>query len=125
MKKTAAPKRHQGMNWIRPAKRLAIYLRDGLACVWCGTAVETGEGLTLDHLRCYSHGGGNEAANLVTSCRRCNSSRGTRSVAGFARVVAEYLDHGVQPESIVAHIGRTRRRTLDMTAAHAMMARRG
>lgn len=26
----------QGMNWIRQDKRLAIYLRDGLACVWCG-----------------------------------------------------------------------------------------
>ena len=39
-----------GMNWIRKEKRLSIYLRDGLACVWCGQAVEDGIKLTLDHL---------------------------------------------------------------------------
>lgn len=26
----------QGMNWCRPATRLAIYLRDGMACTYCG-----------------------------------------------------------------------------------------
>lgn len=36
-------KRTQGMNWIRKDKRLAIYMRDGMACVYCG--------LTLDHLK--------------------------------------------------------------------------
>ena len=32
-----------GSKWIRPDKRLAIYLRDGLACAWCGHALEDGE----------------------------------------------------------------------------------
>lgn len=30
----------QGMNWIRQEKRYAIYLRDGLACVWCKATIE-------------------------------------------------------------------------------------
>src|SRR5438128_11454104 len=34
--------KNQGMNWIRPEKRLALYLRDGLACCYCGEAVEDG-----------------------------------------------------------------------------------
>jgi 5-methylcytosine-specific restriction endonuclease McrA len=69
----------QGMNWIRQEKRLAIYLRDGCACVWCGAKVEEGAQLTLDHVRCHSAGGSNAASNLVTACKRCNDSRGARS----------------------------------------------
>ena len=115
----------QGMNWIRPAKRLAIYLRDGLACCWCGATIEDGAQLTLDHCRPVSRGGSNEADNLVTACHRCNSSRGNRSLAIFAAAVATYLDHGVQPSAICAHIQTVRRRALDLGAAKALIARRG
>ena len=116
---------YQGMNWIRPEKRLAIYLRDGLACCYCGDTVEAGAKLTLDHLRPYSKGGGNEPTNLVTACHRCNSSRGARSWAKFAASVAEYLNHGVRAEEIVAHVQRTRKRVLDVAAAKGLMERRG
>lgn len=115
----------QGMNWIRPEKRLAIYLRDGLACAWCGNPVEDGIQLTLDHLRSVGRGGGNEAANLVTACKGCNSSRGTRTVKQFARAVATYLNHGVKAAEIVAHVEATALRPLDVTAAKALIARRG
>jgi 5-methylcytosine-specific restriction endonuclease McrA len=71
----------QGSKWIRPERRLAIYLRDGLACVWCGAAVEDGVSLSLDHVTCRVHGGDNGNSNLVTACSRCNGSRGSRSVA--------------------------------------------
>ena len=60
----------QGMNWIRKEKRLAIYLRDGLACCFCGEGVEDGAKLTLDHLTPHSHGGTNGAENLATACHR-------------------------------------------------------
>ena len=79
-----------GGKWCRPDKRLSIYLRDGLACCWCGFALEEGEALTLDHVIPHSHGGSNEAENLITACRRCNSSRGNRSITEFARAVAKY-----------------------------------
>ena len=116
--------RWQGSSWIRPEKRLAIYLRDGLACVWCGAPVEDGTAFALDHLRPRSQGGANEAANLVTACRRCNSSRGARSVSEFARAVAEYLDHGVEAETIIAHVRACRRRALPLAEAKVIISRR-
>ena len=114
-----------GMNWIRQEKRLAIYLRDGLACVYCAESVEDGAMLTLDHLKCHSRGGSNGAANLVTACKRCNSSRGTRSVRAFCRSVALYLNHGVEADAIERHVRNSSRRTIDITAAQNLILRRG
>jgi len=116
---------NQGMNWIRPVKRLAIYLRDGMACCWCGSTVEDGVILTLDHLKPHSKGGSNHETNLVTSCGRCNSSRGNRSVRAFAVAVASYLNHGVKPEAILGHVLTTKTRKLDIASAKALIARRG
>lgn len=120
-----APRKWQGQKWIRNEKRLAIYLRDGLSCVWCGAAVEDGVQLTLDHLIPHSAGGKNEATNLITGCKRCNSSRGDRSVEAFATAVAAYLNHGVTPDMILAHISQTIARPLDISAAKELIARRG
>ncbi len=121
-------KRHaksQGMNWIRQEKRLAIYLRDGLACCYCSAAVEDDATLTLDHLRAYANGGSNDATNLITCCHRCNSARGKRSWRKFAAQVAAYINHGVKSADIIAHISRTRLRVLDMDEAKKIMERRG
>jgi len=114
-----------GMNWIRREKRLAIYLRDGMACCYCGEGVENGAQLTLDHLTPASRGGSNAASNLVTACKRCNSARGARSWRRFAAAVAEYLNHDVSAEDIVRHVENCRRRRLDVRAAKALIARRG
>lgn len=115
----------QGMNWCRPSTRLAIYLRDGLACVWCGSEVEAGTVLTLDHLRPHSDGGDNRPTNLVTACKPCNDSRGARNVGEFARVVAAY--RGVSSDD-VAHRARTAaQRSLrpHRLEALSMLTRRG
>ena len=114
-----------GMNWIRQEKRLAIYLRDGLSCAYCGASVEDGAQLTLDHLRPDSKGGSNSETNLVTCCKRCNSSRGARPVRSFSRAVAEYLDHGVTADEIERHVRNCARRALPMDEAKKIMARRG
>jgi hypothetical protein len=115
----------QGMNWIRQERRLAIYLRDGLACVYCGAAVEDGTILTLDHVIPHSLGGSNAATNLVTCCHRCNSSRGNRSLPAFARAVAHYLNHGVTPKTITSHVETCTGRALDVAAAKRLIALRG
>lgn len=117
--------KNQGMNWITPKKRLAIYLRDGLACCYCGMSVEQGAKLTLDHLRPYSHGGTNNETNLVTCCLKCNSSRGNRRWKLFAEKVAGYINHGVTASQIVGHIERTRNRALDVKLAQELIERRG
>lgn len=117
----------QGMNWIRQDKRLAIYLRDGLACCYCGHSVEDGASLSLDHLTPHSKGGCNHESNLVTACERCNKSRGNRSVRAFSRAVAEYLDHGVEAREIESHVRACARRSLKPHRAEAkqMISRRG
>jgi hypothetical protein len=117
--------KNQGMNWIRPCKRLAIYLRDGLACCYCGAGIEDDAKLTLDHMLPYTSNGSNEATNLITCCHRCNSARGSRSWKKFAEKVAGYLNHGVTASAIIEHITKTRRRVLDVNAAKALIARRG
>lgn len=114
----------RGMNWIRQEKRLAIYLRDGMACVYCGSGVEDVVRLTLDHFRPHSKGGTNEAGNLVTCCNRCNASRGDRPVATFVRAVARYLNDGATDGDILAHIARCRKRALPMAEAKELLARR-
>jgi hypothetical protein len=112
------------MNWIRPATRVAIYMRDGLACSWCGSAIEDGARLTLDHCKPRSKGGSNDPTNLVTSCFKCNSSRGNRSLSAFAKAVALYVDHDQTAAGILAHIKRTRSRKLDKNAARAIIKNR-
>lgn len=123
--KTTRQQAWQGSNWIRQEKRLAIYLRDGLACVYCGASVEDGAQLSLDHVRPHSLGGGNDASNLATCCSRCNSSRGNRPVAEFAVAVAGYLNHGVTAEEITRHVHNTTRRVLPLDEAKTLIARRG
>lgn len=115
----------QGMNWCRPSTRLAVYLRDGLACVYCGDTIEEGTKFTLDHITPVSKGGTNKPKNLVTCCHRCNSSRGNRSVVKFADAVASYLNHGIKGNDIIAHINRCRKKVLPRAQARNMLKLRG
>lgn len=116
---------NQGMNWIRQDKRLAIYLRDGLACVYCAASVEDGASLTLDHIHPVDKGGSNSTINLVTSCVRCNLAKGTRNVREFAKAVAAYLNHDITPLAIHEHVLAQSRIPINVLAARDMMAKRG
>jgi len=102
----------QGMNWIAKDKRLAIYLRDGMACAYCGSGLEDGAQLTLDHLTPRSHGGNNSETNLVTACQKCNSVRGNRNLGEFVSATAAYINHGVTAEMIQAGIDQLTSRSL-------------
>lgn len=124
-KPTNRTEKNQGMNWITQHKRLAIYLRDGLACCYCNATVEDGAKLTLDHIVAYSNGGSNKETNLVTCCSKCNSSRGNRDYEEFAGKVADYLNHGCKQETIVNHIQDCLQRPLDIKLAKEIISRRG
>jgi len=111
----------QGMNWIRQTSRLAIYLRDGLACAYCGTGVEDGAQLSLDHLKPVSKSGekpNNKPTNLVTCCSRCNSARGNRSVRSFCKAVATYLGND-NAAAIERHVRACSKRVLKKHRADA------
>ncbi|MEK9735708.1 MAG: HNH endonuclease [Candidatus Nanopelagicales bacterium] len=84
-KRARSPHQPTG-QWIRPEKRLAIYLRDGFRCLYCSRDLRDASpaDIHLDHVVCRADGGSNDAANLVTACRACNCSRQDRSVRSFA-----------------------------------------
>lgn len=111
--------RSQGSKWIRPEKRLAIYLRDGFRCAYCGCELhEASRGeVTLDHVKPFSKGGSNEAANFVTACRSCNSARQDKALRTFVR------EAGLDLAEVVNRVDRQRRRSLDrhISAAKALL----
>lgn len=91
-----------GSRWIRPEKRAALYERDGWECAYCGRGPRDKRNpkqasvvLTLDHLVPRVQGGDNDAHNLVTACKTCNSSRQDRPwrdyATGGAQERIEYL----------------------------------
>ena len=70
----ACRKRGHPSSWIRREKRRRIYWRDRFTCVYCAGQF-CPKSLTIDHVRARNNGGHNKTTNLVTACRRCNSSR--------------------------------------------------
>jgi len=111
-----------GMNWIRPEKRLAIHLRDDLACVYCGRGIEHGAKLTLDHVVPVSRGGKNSEYNLVTACHVCNSRRGDRYVSQFLQRL--YRSEARRNE-VRARMRRVRDRKLPLAQAKRFLQSRG
>jgi len=77
-----------GSKWISRQLRLAIYHRDGCACVYCGESLGDGVELTLDHIIPRSVKVDNTPSNLVTACKQCNTVRGDRDFAEFVAAVA-------------------------------------
>jgi len=111
----------QGSKWIRPAKRLAIYARDGHACLFCGCGAEETPYLTLDHVLACELGGSNKASNLVTCCLSCNSSKRDLTIRQWFVVLR---DRGIDTTGMSDKIRRHTSRKLDMPAAKAILAAR-
>lgn len=103
-----------GGKWIRPEKRLAIYLRDRFECGYCGCDLRHAapRELTLDHLVPRVDGGSNDHRNLVTSCLSCNSRRRHTPWT-------EYAD-----EAAARRIASTRELELNLELARAILADR-
>lgn len=66
-----------GSKWIRPEKRLAIYIRDSFICCYCSRNLKGAnpQEISLDHIVAVNLGGTNEADNLLTCCRNCNNRK--------------------------------------------------
>lgn len=75
-----------GGKWLRPAKRLAIYLRDNFRCSYCGKNLAGIPAAlrSVDHVVPIALGGTNDATNLITCCKRCNDRKQDQSAYSFA-----------------------------------------
>ena len=67
-------------------QRLIVLARDGYVCAYCGQ-----DATTVDHIVSLKAGGDPIALdNMVACCKRCNSSKGSRSQGFFlARLSGE------------------------------------
>jgi hypothetical protein len=110
-----------GHNWIWPARRHAIYARDGHACVYCGKGRSDPDVayLTIDHLVAHDAGGSNASANLVTACDRCNSRRQHKTLRAW---LADLRERGVDVEAARRRIRRARRRKVDLALGRRLFA---
>jgi 5-methylcytosine-specific restriction endonuclease McrA len=100
--------RYRGSNWIRKEKRLAIYMRDGMRCVYCGKSYEKTL-LTLDHIKPVDSGGSNNKYNLITCCVSCNSKKQNIQMLDFLeRIIPDYFDR----MAIISKINKLRNRSI-------------
>lgn len=93
--------RRKASRWCQKVKRVALVaVRDHFQCLYCGADLSDAApfDVTLDHLeprllddagkprvkRCADGRPINDPSNLVTACRACNCSRGTRPWREFA-----------------------------------------
>jgi len=56
--------------------RYNIYLRDGFACLYCGSR----DDLTFDHVNPRCRGGETTWENTATACSPCNRAKGSKSL---------------------------------------------
>ncbi len=101
-----------GSGWIVKSRRLAIYLRDGFVCQYCGRDLHRANPreVTLDHLRPQCRGGGHESRNLITACGTCNFRRQDQPWCQYA------------PGGAVERITKTIRRVPNLALAKAVLA---
>ena len=59
--------------------RFNVFLRDKFICQYCSKSFKV-EDLTFDHVIPRSKGGKTIWENVVTSCRKCNTQKGNRSL---------------------------------------------
>ena len=104
-------------SWITRERRLALYIRDGFCCQYCGKDLRGAQPreMGLDHLEDLVPGGGHAGANhksdnLVTVCRSCNSQRGARPWREYA------------PGGAVERIEAQRRASVNLALAKGILA---
>jgi 5-methylcytosine-specific restriction endonuclease McrA len=106
-------------HWISKERRLAIYLRDGFACCYCGRDLHNAPArdISLDHLNPQVNGATHKrndpwhvSSNLVTACCTCNSARQHKPWFKYATAGA------------VERIKRLRRRAPNVKLARSILA---
>lgn len=66
------PEHEREVRTIPQAVKIAVAVRDGGRCCWCGSE----ENIEYDHIFPVSRGGKTEEENLQLLCKKCNSRKG-------------------------------------------------
>tara|TARA_B000000437_G_C11438115_1_gene220975 strand:- start:162 stop:518 length:357 start_codon:yes stop_codon:yes gene_type:complete len=69
---------HKFQNYVK-FSRSNVYLRDMYRCQYCSNIFDT-KHLTLDHVQPKSKGGQTNWENIVTCCKTCNTSKGSKAL---------------------------------------------
>lgn len=109
----------QGKNWLNRNTRMAVYARDGHRCAYCGVGNgPMGYGVGVDHVLAQARGGTNSYRNGVTACTRCNSSKGDKPLASWAR---DFLGiRGHDPAKVIARVRNAQKREIDRVHSRAL-----
>ena len=100
MTKRRTEKRKPG-KWIYKPTRHAIYLRDNHTCYWCGKHESEGIELSLDHLLPWIYFGADKHTNLVTCCRKCNSTRGDKKLRQWYKVLENEFGKSLEELQVI------------------------
>lgn len=112
--------------YIHPAKRHAVYLRNGHACQACGykDELKTGKNLTVEHIDARSGGGAVQGGlkepsdNLSTLCTTCNPMKGAKSPRAFNA----YLKAAGAPPLNFSKLRADSKKPLDLEAGAKLAA---
>lgn len=85
--------------------RVAVFVRDRGACVYCGATYQAGAKLTVDHVVSRKRGGGDDFDNLVAACRSCNEDKTHFSLGAY---LFELADRGASPAQTGAIAARVK-----------------
>lgn len=79
-----------------------VYYRDNYTCRYCG---KTGIPLTVDHIVLWEEGGPSIEENLVSSCKKCNQTRGNMKYSEWIesnlyKKISKYLPQIIKQKNI-------------------------
>jgi 5-methylcytosine-specific restriction endonuclease McrA len=86
-------------DYVPPLNNQTLFRRDAHLCLYCAQRFPTPE-LSRDHVRPFCQGGRDTWNNVVTSCRRCNNQKASRTpeqakmqliAVPFTPTYAEYI----------------------------------
>ncbi len=99
--------------------RIALFVRDRGACVYCGATYQNGAQLTGDHVVSRKRGGSDKIENLVTACRPCNEDKAHFSLAAY---LFELRDRGQNTAGIAERVAAAQATPIDWVAVAAALA---
>lgn len=86
-------------------KRIAVFVRDRGACVYCGATYQNGARLSVDHVISRKRGGSDEYDNLVCACLACNKDK---AHFGLRAYIVELEDRGQDTKGLEERVNAAR-----------------